>query len=135
MVSFGPVVATAAASMASGTSALFGRARDGVRRLTMTSLLRRFRTRYCRAAPPATLLPQYLLDGGKRARIVLLTEPECGFLAHPPIAVRLHQLDEHRNGAVVGQLRDGEDRFVAHAFVRIIIDGSAHGRGSFVSCL
>jgi hypothetical protein len=43
MFSFGPVVATAAASTASGTSAFFGRARDGVRRLKGTSLSRGFR--------------------------------------------------------------------------------------------
>src|SRR5436305_13459709 len=98
-----------------------------MRRLKVDLLVAWIPTRYCRVTPPATLLPQYLLDGGKRARIMFLSEPEGGLLADVAIAVRLHQFDEHRNALLIGQLRDGEDGFVADAFIGIVIDGLPHG--------
>src|SRR4051794_37843977 len=89
-------------------------------------------TRYRRGSPVATLLPQYLLDCGKGARVVLLSEPEGGLLPDVAVAVRFHQFDEHQDALIVRKLRDREDRFLAHTFIGIVIDRLPHGAGGFL---
>src|SRR5579863_10537785 len=92
---------------------------------TSTGSVQALRLAQCRqhGAVEFRSVRQHFLEKGQRARIVGLSEPEHGLLAHGGILVGARNFNQLGNAFVLWHLAQREDRLLLYISVRIIFDG------------
>src|SRR5271155_3493674 len=82
-----------------------------------------------------SLALQHFLDIGESARILGLAQPEDRLLANREVGIGVGNVDQLRHTLFLGQLADGEDRFLLDLNAGVVLDGSIQGSESFLARL